>query len=68
MFGLGGGELFVVALLAILLIGPKELPKVATQVGRWYRQLKTGANEIKSTVEKEINLDEDPPHNSKKSE
>ena len=65
MFGLGGGEIFIIALLAILLIGPKDLPKLAQQIGRWYRQFKNAVQDVKSTVEKEVSLEEDTP--SKKS-
>jgi Tat protein translocase TatB subunit len=63
MFGLGGGELILVALLAIILIGPKDLPRVAQQLGKWTRQLKLALQEVKTTVEKEIN----PDNNSKSS-
>lgn len=58
MFGLGGGEIILVVLLAIVLIGPRELPKVAHQLGKWTRQIKTAIQDVKSTVEKEINIDE----------
>ena len=56
MFGLGGGELLLVLLLAVLLIGPRDLPKVATQVGRWYRRFRLAAEDLKGTVEREIDL------------
>jgi Tat protein translocase TatB subunit len=59
MFGLGGGELILVVLIAVVLIGPKDLPKVAHQLGKWTRQVKLAIQELKSTVEKEINLDDD---------
>jgi len=66
MFGLGGGEVVLVVLLAILLIGPKDLPRVATQLGRYYRRLKDTAQELKTTVEREIDLSE-PAQVTKKS-
>lgn len=59
MFGLGGGELILVVLLAIVLIGPKEMPKIAHQLGKWTRQIKLALQDIKSTVEKEITLEDD---------
>ena len=58
MFGLGGGEVFLVVLLAVLFIGPKDLPRVATQLGKYYRKLKETAQELKTTVEREIDLSE----------
>lgn len=67
MFGLGGGELFIVVLLAILLIGPREMPKAAHQIGKWVAQLKLAIQDIKSTVEKEIKLEEESSTHQKKS-
>jgi len=60
MFGLGGAEIMIVLLLAIVFLGPKELPRVATQLGKLYRQFKFAADDLKSTVEKEL-THEDPP-------
>lgn len=48
----------VVVLLAILLIGPKDLPRVAHQLGRWFRQFKNATDELKSTLEREVSLEE----------
>ena len=68
MFGLGGGEVFIVLLLAVIILGPKEIPRVATQLGKLYRQLKFAADDLKSTVEKELhedpNSDSSKPHGS----
>jgi len=58
MFGLGGGELIIVLLLALVFLGPKEIPRVATQLGRLYRQLKDAAEDLKTTVEREVREDE----------
>jgi Tat protein translocase TatB subunit len=65
MFGLGGGELFLVLLLAILLIGPRDLPRVATQIGRFYRKLRSAAEDLKDTVERETEW-KDPPRTLEK--
>lgn len=59
MFGLGGAELLLVVLLAFLLIGPKDLPKVAHQIGRLVRQFRHATSDIKSSVEREIKLHDD---------
>lgn len=64
MFNIGGGELILVALAALLLIKPKNLPQVATTLGRWYAQLRQGISEIKTTVEQTIK--DDPPSSPKK--
>lgn len=38
MFGIGGLEFFVLCLIALFLVGPKQLPTVVGQVGRWIRK------------------------------
>ena len=58
MFGLGGGELVIVLLLALVFLGPKEIPRVAGQIGRIYRQLKDAAEDLKTTVEREVREEE----------
>lgn len=58
MFNMGGGELALVALVALLIIGPKKLPEVATKLGRWVHQFQKGFEEIKSTVKESLNNEE----------
>lgn len=40
MFGLGFSEILLLGLLALLLIGPKELPEMARVIGRFINELK----------------------------
>jgi len=47
MFGLGTGELIVVAILALIFIGPEKLPTIATKLGKWTREIRSGIDEIK---------------------
>jgi Tat protein translocase TatB subunit len=68
MFGLGGAELVFVIVLAIIFIGPKDLPKVAYQLGKLFRQFKAAADDLKQTVEREIDISEDKTPSSKKNE
>ena len=45
MFNIGGGELLVIFLVALVVLGPKRLPEVARQVGKWvgeFRKLSAG--------------------------
>lgn len=39
MFGIGWAELLIVVLAAVLVIGPKDIPKVMYQMGRFARRL-----------------------------
>jgi Sec-independent protein translocase protein TatA len=50
--------LIIVLLLALVFLGPKEIPRVATQLGRLYRQLKDAAEDLKTTVEREVREEE----------
>ena len=55
MFGIGGPELAVILVLALLFVGPKKLPQVARTVGGAIRDLKRAANmaqsELRETVD-----------------
>ena len=39
MFGIGWSELLVIVLIAVMVIGPKDIPKVMYQIGRFARRL-----------------------------
>jgi len=51
MFNIGWGEFIVLALLALLIFGPDQLPKAAGQVGRVLRQLRNMADSAKSDIQ-----------------
>ncbi|HWS59199.1 MAG TPA: twin-arginine translocase TatA/TatE family subunit [Actinotalea sp.] len=40
MFGINGAEFMVLALVALLVVGPDRLPAYAEQLGRWVRSLR----------------------------
>jgi sec-independent protein translocase protein TatB len=55
MFNIGGGEFLVIALLALIVLGPQRLPDAARQVGKTMgelRRLSTGfQNELKDAID-----------------
>jgi len=55
---MGGGELILVAVVALLVLGPKKLPQVATTLGRWIAQIQKGFEEVKTSVNKSLKEDE----------
>ena len=56
MFGLGAGEILIILIIAFLLFGPKQLPEIGRQVGKAVRGFKETADDLRKSVEPEINL------------
>ncbi|HVW11782.1 MAG TPA: twin-arginine translocase TatA/TatE family subunit [Bryobacteraceae bacterium] len=54
MFNIGGGEMVAVVLLALLLFGPKELPKIARTIGKAMAEFRRAQNDLKSTFHREM--------------
>lgn len=51
MFGVDSSELFVVAVLALIFIGPKELPTTMRTVGRWVGKARAHARHFTAGIE-----------------
>src|SRR5205809_7388371 len=51
MFGVDSSELAVVAILALIFIGPKDLPKVMRTVGYWVGRVRGMARHFTSGIE-----------------
>ena len=58
MFDVGFSELLLVALVALVVLGPERLPGAARTAGLWIGRLKRSFAAIKSEVEREIGADE----------
>lgn len=54
MFGVDTSELLVVAVVALLFIGPKELPRVMMMIGRWIGKVRGYARHFTSGIENVI--------------
>src|SRR6187549_2183099 len=48
MFDIGWSELLVIAVVAIVVIGPKDLPRVLRSVGKWTGQVKRMARDFQN--------------------
>ena len=55
MFGIGLPELIIIAVVALIFIGPKNLPGVIRSLGRGLVQVKRATNEVRETVQEEMN-------------
>jgi sec-independent protein translocase protein TatB len=51
MFGLGMGELIVILAIALIFLGPKRLPDVATSLGKAIRSFRKATNDLTSQLE-----------------
>lgn len=51
MFDIGWSELFVIGLVALVVIGPKDLPKVLRTVGQWVGKAKRVSYEFRRHVD-----------------
>lgn len=58
MFGLSFGEIVIIAIVALLLLGPDKLPEAAKTLGKGLREIRKATDDLKDQVEKEINLSE----------
>ena len=58
MFGIGGGELFFIILVVLMLFGSDKVPEIARNLGRGMQQLKNATNDIKSEIHKSADIDD----------
>jgi Tat protein translocase TatB subunit len=55
MFGtLGGPELFLIFIVALIVFGPRKLPDIGKSLGRMMSEFRRASNEFKSTIESEV--------------
>jgi sec-independent protein translocase protein TatB len=58
MFDLGISEMMVIAVVALVVIGPERLPKVARTAGLILGRLRRYVSDVKADISREIQLDE----------
>jgi sec-independent protein translocase protein TatB len=58
MFDIAFSEIVVVAVVALIVIGPERLPKVARTLGHMFGRLQRYVNDVKADINREIQLDE----------
>ena len=54
MFNIGSGELILIAVVALLVLGPKRLPELARGLGRFLREFRRQTDEVRGVVEREF--------------
>ena len=59
MFGsIGMPELVIILVIALIIFGPRKLPELGRSLGRSIGEFKRASNELKSTLEDEIRVEE----------
>lgn len=58
MFDIAFTEMVIMAVIALLVVGPERLPKLARTVGQWAGKLQRYVNDVKSDLNKQMELEE----------
>ncbi len=59
MSGVGFSEFLILCLIGLIVLGPRRLPRVANQIGRWVGQARRMTRVMRRQLEEELNFDED---------
>jgi sec-independent protein translocase protein TatA len=51
---LGGGEVFVIVLVVVMLFGSKQIPEIARGLGKGMREVKDAMNGVETEIRREI--------------
>jgi Tat protein translocase TatB subunit len=54
MFGMGMNEILIVLAIAVIVIGPKQLPQMARAMGKMVAQFKRATNDLRNTISDEV--------------
>ena len=58
MFDVGFSEILLTSAIALIVLGPEKLPKVARQVGNWMGRARAMARQLTDQLEREVSADE----------
>ena len=61
MFGLGMGEIVIILVLALILLGPQKLPDAAKQLGKGLREFRKATEDLKTQFETELYSSDNKP-------
>lgn len=56
MFGMGGSEILVILIVALVFLGPEKLPDAAKQISKGIRDLKRQSRSLQQTIEEDENI------------
>jgi len=58
MFDIGFSEIIFIMIIALLVIGPQRLPKVARTAGLWFGKLRGFVSTVKADIDRELATEE----------
>ncbi len=58
MFDFSFGELALLAVIALLVVGPEKLPGLARSAGRWYGSIRRMMGNVRTEMEQQLLIDE----------
>jgi sec-independent protein translocase protein TatB len=58
MFDIGFTELLIIGVVALVVIGPERLPKVARTAGQWLGRLNRYVSQVKQDIDRDMRLEE----------
>ncbi|RXK14404.1 twin-arginine translocase subunit TatB [Halarcobacter mediterraneus] len=58
MFGMGFMEILLIAIVAIIALGPEKLPGAMVEIAKFLKKFKAGVEDAKSTLDNELNISE----------
>ena len=58
MFGMGITEILLIAIVAVIALGPEKLPDAMVKIARLFNSVKKGLNDAKTTLDNELNIKE----------
>ena len=58
MFGMGFTEILMIAIVAIIFLGPEKLPKFLIDIAKFFKSVKRAINDAKTNLEREVQISE----------
>lgn len=58
MFEVGFSEILIIAILALVVLGPEKLPRLAAQIGRITGRARAMARQFREQLDREVNVED----------
>ena len=58
MFGMGFMEIMIIAVIAVIFLGPDKLPETMVNIAKFFRSMKSTVSDAKHSLEQEMNISE----------